>query len=86
MSIERNCQRLENRGTGSAKVILEGEVSSHLNIAWRTVRTGDNAKQCIAGTAAGGVGVPEIWMIEGVERVDLHTEGHPVTDSLRLGE
>ena len=65
-------------------MILEGKVSSQLKVAWRTVRTGDNAKQCIAGTAAGGIRVPEIRMIERVERINLHTDAHLLMDPLRL--
>jgi hypothetical protein len=61
-------------------------VSTQLNIAWWTVSAGDHAKQRIARTAAGGVRVPEIGIIERVERIDLYTEGHLVMDPLCLGQ
>jgi hypothetical protein len=61
-------------------------VSSQLNIAWWTASAGDNAKQSIAGTAAGGIRVPEIRVIKRVERIDLHTERHLVMDPLCLGQ
>ena len=61
-------------------------MSSQLKSAWRPVRTGDYAKQWIAGAAASGIRVSEIRMIERVERVDLHAEVHLVMDPLSLGQ